>query len=427
MTDDTLVETLRRLDRTGYPGRGDRLDPGLVVRAGRRRRVLRRTVAGTGALVLALAVGASAALAGRTTSEPPAGETPDAPQQPRTFGDRPAAVLEPGVAAVNLPQRRAGGALVATDVAGLTVTVSREGDDVHVVVEGGDVAGPVSLSLPDGGSVRTYDHAGTAYPNASEYGRGNAPMGLLVGVLPSWQRDPSAYLFSVPGWDPALRGSSATPGATELPRGGSAGADEVARFAELPTFRPPGDDGRLMYVVVLTGEAHGRIGGSPHAVAFVGSDGDAFWPGCGRSTGTGTAEDPGTCADRLGVPEDDLWITRAVAFEAGASTTPCAEFPPRAPSPGDAYEGWWNSTPADADGNVVTAPALWPEPERSHPRVALVATDTGDVLSTWDRVACGPAPGYVPTPRADWPPSSIAVVDMDTGETVGTFPDRRDG
>ena len=39
MTED-FAETLRRLDR--YPGRGDRLDPTLVVRLGRRRLRTRR-------------------------------------------------------------------------------------------------------------------------------------------------------------------------------------------------------------------------------------------------------------------------------------------------------------------------------------------------------------------------------------------------
>ncbi len=56
MTDD-FPEYLRRLDR--YPGRGNRLDPALVVRAGRRRRAARRTAGATAAcaVVAALAFG----------------------------------------------------------------------------------------------------------------------------------------------------------------------------------------------------------------------------------------------------------------------------------------------------------------------------------------------------------------------------------
>jgi hypothetical protein len=56
MSDD-FSESLRRLDR--YPGRGNRLDPTLVVRAGRRRRTARRTAGATAAcaVVAALALG----------------------------------------------------------------------------------------------------------------------------------------------------------------------------------------------------------------------------------------------------------------------------------------------------------------------------------------------------------------------------------
>lgn len=102
------------------------------------------------------------------------------------------------------------------------------------------------------------------------------------------------------------------------------------------------------------------------------------------------------------------------------AATPCAEFPPVGPMPGD-VEGWWNGTPADENGNVIEDPALWPD-ERimEHPRVALVATDTGAVISTWDRLACGQDDAYQATVQDDWPKGAIVIVDMDTNELLGT-------
>jgi hypothetical protein len=96
------------------------------------------------------------------------------------------------------------------------------------------------------------------------------------------------------------------------------------------------------------------------------------------------------------------------------AATLCAEFPQ-----GD-VEGWWNAAPADENGNVIDDPALWPE-ERitEHPRVALVATDTGAVISTWDRVACGQDNDYQPALQEDWPKGAIVIVDMDTNELLG--------
>ncbi|NMR18656.1 hypothetical protein [Cellulomonas fimi] len=109
-----------------------------------------------------------------------------------------------------------------------------------------------------------------------------------------------------------------------------------------------------------------------------------------------------------------------------AAATLCAEFPPAGPVPGD-VEGWWNATPADEDGTVIEDPARWPEAKMAeHPRVALVATDTGDVISTWDRVACGQDTSYRPLLQDDWPQGAIVIVDMDTNELLDVAaPDER--
>lgn len=102
----------------------------------------------------------------------------------------------------------------------------------------------------------------------------------------------------------------------------------------------------------------------------------------------------------------------------------CAEFPPVGQADPRDLEGWFNATPADADGNVITDPAQWPDPLlAAHPRVALVDTDSGAVISTYDRVACSvDDPTYVPTVDPSWPADSTAIVDMDTGELLDMHP-----
>jgi hypothetical protein len=100
----------------------------------------------------------------------------------------------------------------------------------------------------------------------------------------------------------------------------------------------------------------------------------------------------------------------------------CAELPPaREARPGD-LEGWFNATPARADGSVLQDPEQWGEPlMRLHPRVALVDVDTATVISTYDRVACASEiPGYVPpAPGPQWTAGSTVILDADTGEVLG--------
>ena len=60
---------------------------------------------------------------------------------------------------------------------------------------------------------------------------------------------------------------------------------------------------------------------------------------------------------------------------------------------------------------------------REHLRTALVVTDTGEVLSTWDRLTCGPIPDYTPPPHSAWPTGSVVVLDATTGEVVESFLD----
>jgi hypothetical protein len=99
---------------------------------------------------------------------------------------------------------------------------------------------------------------------------------------------------------------------------------------------------------------------------------------------------------------------------------PCAEFPAQQ-GDGPDYEGWWNATPSDAEGNVLTDPADWQPEPRDHPQIALVYTGTGYVVSTYDRLTCGPIPDYTPPDPSNMPADSVVVLDIRTGEVVQSF------
>jgi hypothetical protein len=412
LDDDRTVATLKRLAPSAAPG-GWLPDEAAVLRRGRLIRT-RRTVAaaGAGALVLALAIGVPAALTSPRTA-PPAGPTP-ASQEPRPAGDTPVARLTDEIQAVSRPVVAADGALVAADVAGWDLRLRKgdspwwrggwDGVDVEWESETAYGSAGVTWTIRDGGT----DRARFPVPEATPSGDDSL---ILAGAVPAWVRDPVALLRSGAAFD--------------------LGAGGVTTTVELPTFAAPTGDGRLLYAVVLRGDAADRFGSAPWQMAFVGADGEAYVPGCAATTLlaceeslglplTAGVDGPVARFGTVGVADTVAQASPTEGTEPGSASAPapCAEFPPVGPLPGD-LEGWWNGTPADADGNVVTDPELWPAEPREHPRVALVDTDTGAPVSTWDRVACGPDPDYAPVPQVDWPAGSVAIVDMDTGETLG--------
>lgn len=139
-------------------------------------------------------------------------------------------------------------------------------------------------------------------------------------------------------------------------------------------------------------------------------------------SGTDGAASPGSSEDS--VVES---IPSAAASSTSGVTVPalCAELPASStPTSGRDLEGFFNPTPADAEGHVLTDPADWLDPRMiEHPRVALVDTDTGAVISTYDRVVCSVEAADVPEPDAGWPPGSTAIVDMDTHEVLDVVED----
>ena len=70
----------------------------------------------------------------------------------------------------------------------------------------------------------------------------------------------------------------------------------------------------------------------------------------------------------------------------------CAEFPPRDsdddnPAYDVGFEGWWNATPSDAQGGVVTDVSQWPPTMREHPSTAVVDSPDRRAMSAGTRGA----------------------------------------
>jgi hypothetical protein len=329
--DDRTVATLQRLARAEAPADGWLPDEVSVLRRGRHLRTRRRgAAAGAGALVLALAIGVPATIGAHHTA-PPAAPTSTATvhQEPRTFGDATVAALEldPAVQAVNLPSSAGPDALTADGVAGLDVTIAATGDGVTVTADGGGrgagTASDIEVRWSSADSTAQEPYVETAPVLAS--GPDGIEMLVLTGVLPSWQRDPVALLVNRNGW--------------------TAGDGTVRHVAELPTFRAPTDDGRLLYLVASSGEPAQRlIGSGSPLVVFVAADGEVFVPGC---QGLTTA----ACEASLGVPLAE-WLDEPVARFAA---------PDEAASPTSEPADGATSQPATGDG-TPTSPSTTGEP-----------------------------------------------------------------
>jgi len=82
------------------------------------------------------------------------------------------------------------------------------------------------------------------------------------------------------------------------------------------------------------------------------------------------------------------------------------------------FEGWWNSTPADADGNDAD-PSTWPKEMLEHPATAQVVAATGHVLEVCDRGTGFDAATYrAPQDRRGWPRHGVVLLDARTGKLL---------
>ncbi|WP_069385923.1 hypothetical protein [Cellulosimicrobium cellulans] len=84
-------------------------------------------------------------------------------------------------------------------------------------------------------------------------------------------------------------------------------------------------------------------------------------------------------------------------------------------------EGWWNGTPANADGGMLPVEE-WPQQILDHPATVTLETVDGTVLESFDRRTCTGVTDYVPPPLDQLPPDAIVVLDAQTGEVLAEHP-----
>lgn len=360
--DEPTVAALRRLAAAHAPDDAWQPDASTVLHRGRVLRARRRTsTAAAGALVLALAIGVPAALAGHgpvgpvTPGQPTATTSPSAApstapsataspgpvatnaygQHTYSVGDSQAAVLEvPNLYAVNLPQTSPSQA-VAHGVGGVDVTVTASGSHgVTVALDASANHGKtatVDLTWPDVERASDYSTSHhypipqvvTASTDAFQYA-------YLVGTVPSWLHDPVVQLVSDTAWT--------------LPDGGT------THVAQVPTFRAPTPDGRLMFVITGAGPmALDWLAPGHHvAIAFANSnESQPFVPGCEQDIGA-------YGCDLIPMPAQYLTGEPAqfspVSDQPTGSAVATASWPDVAPAPVEVAPGILAATGAGAAG-----------------------------------------------------------------------------
>ncbi len=359
--DEPTVAALRRLAAAHAPDDAWQPDAPRVLHRGRVLRARRRTsTAAAGALVLALAIGVPAALAGHRATGPvtpgqptsttspsvapstaPSATTSLGPVSANAYGqatyavgDAQAAVLDvPNLYAVNVPQTLASQA-VAHGVGGVDVTVAASGS--HGVTVALDASA-------NHGTTATVDLAWPADERASDYSMAHHypipqvvtsstdsfQYAYLVGTVPPWLHDPVVLLVSDTAWT--------------LPGGGT------THVAQVPTFRAPTPDGRLMFVITgAGGMALDWLAPGHHvAIAFANSnEPQPFVPGC--------EQDIGAYGCNL-VPMPSQYLTGVPAQFSAVSDQPSptvttTRWPAVAPAPVEVAPGILAATGAGAAG-----------------------------------------------------------------------------
>lgn len=206
---------------------------------------------------------------------------------------------------------------------------------------------------------------------------------LLLGMLPAGEPTPTVTLTLAAD----VTGPDGSP----------------TRTIDVPTFPAPGVDGWVAFLVAFDRSVAPSVA-------------DGFGSSVADGPVTVVTDDCTGSVDRCPMP--------SAATATGGERTMCAEFPPVEPSGRGGSEGWWSSSPADADGNILTDPADWPPIVRDHPRTAVVDTRDLVVIETWDRYACGPVADYTLPTDISWPEAAVVVLDVDTGQIVEAFPRR---
>lgn len=158
--------------------------------------------------------------------------------------------------------------LIDAEGAGMAVAPATTGPahDVGVSVSiVGPEGSPSQLAVGWASHDRAQDYGGEEYASQSAmvFLVGDGPttsVSLTVGAVPSWLPDPRIALV--------------------VPEGFTGPDGSTTTWVELPTFRAPTTDGRLLYAFVSDGRVNLDLNGQWAQVLVVGSDGSTFTPQC---------------------------------------------------------------------------------------------------------------------------------------------------
>ena len=445
--DEKFAAQLRELAGSSQPPM--RLEPQSVVRGGRVRRWRRNAARSVGAVAVvgALALGAAQLLQVEPPETPPATQS----QDPRPLGEGQTAELAPGVIAANRPEPIEVAGIEALDLGFTTRFVQTVGEQptsamptVLVPIEqttfewdteplSGPRGSGVTLSnvldgeLYSGMETHWLDDESPERFATNPEGRGSlvSHIGMpiwsfeqvLLGSVPSWLDEPRVVVFSERGFDLA--------------------DGDFAYRLEVPTFRSPTSDGRLVFALKIT-EEQGEYRGDDadplvDVVIHRGADGAVF---VGDQCGPDGVQ---SCAERFGGPFLDAAGLLRTSTDPGDVAVHSEHLRPIAG--GDTSRGWhigggrWVPQSVVADvvvGNHFTSET--PEAIEGGPDwesfVFGIDGETGEELWRWEigegaHPDCGPAhedTGYdAATLECWWYP------DDDADEYRHSFHDPRTG
>ncbi|MFF2267969.1 hypothetical protein ACFVTZ_06865 [Cellulosimicrobium cellulans] len=121
------------------------------------------------------------------------------------------------------------------------------------------------------------------------------------------------------------------------------------------------------------------------------------------------------------VPVETNGVQQCGAFVGSSGTPIQVRGDDGAPAELGGLEGWWNSTPASDAGGWLDV-ERWPRQVLDHPATVTVETTTGTVLESFDRRTCTGVEGWTAPDLSALPPSTVVVLDAETGEVLAEHP-----
>ncbi|MFE6233838.1 hypothetical protein [Cellulosimicrobium sp. NPDC057862] len=134
------------------------------------------------------------------------------------------------------------------------------------------------------------------------------------------------------------------------------------------------------------------------------------------------ADDPALAAETPGqAPVETNGVQACGGFAGSAGTPIQVRGDDGEPEALGGLEGWWNSTPASGSGGWLDV-ERWPRQVLDHPATVTVETTTGTVLESFDRRTCTGVEGWTAPDLSALPPSTVVVLDAETGEVLAEHP-----